>query len=56
MGKAKTYFAILGQVDLERLRVVFESERSHRKKNVLSIDRLPLLLLTFFGRCATLAN
>lgn len=52
----QTYFAILGQIDLEGLRIVFEPERGHGKENILSIDRFPFLLLTFFGCCATLAT
>ena len=52
----KTYFAILGKIDLESLGVVLEPKRSHGKQDILPIDRLALLLLTFFGCCATLAD
>lgn len=55
-GGHKTHFAIFGEIDLERLGVVLEPKRGHGEENVFSIDRLALLLLTFFGRCATLVN
>jgi hypothetical protein len=39
----KTYFAILGQVHLECLRVVLEPQRGHGKENILAVHRLALL-------------
>jgi len=55
-GPVKTYFAILGQIDLERFRVVLETQRGHGKKDILAVDRLALLLLALFRRCATSAK
>lgn len=43
----KTHLAILGQVDLERLRVVLKTQRRHCEQNILAIDRLALFLVTF---------
>jgi hypothetical protein len=40
-----THFAILGQIYLQRLGVVLETQRRHGEEDILSIDRLPLLLL-----------
>jgi hypothetical protein len=45
------YLAVLGQVDLECLGIVLETERAHGKENVLAIDRFPLLLMALLGRC-----
>jgi hypothetical protein len=42
-----TYFAIFRQVDLESLCIILETKRSHGKEDILAIDCLPLLLLTF---------
>jgi hypothetical protein len=52
----KTHFAILGQVDLQGFRIIFESQRSHGKQDIFSIHRLPLLLLTFLGSCVTVVR
>lgn len=43
------YFTILGQVDLQSLGVIFETERRHGKEDVLAVDRLSLFLVTFLG-------
>ncbi len=44
----KTHFAILGEVDLQRLCVVLETKGGHGEENVFPIYRLALLLLTLF--------
>lgn len=51
MGSDSTHFAIFGQVDLQRLGVVFESQRGHSKEDILAIHSLALFLLTFLRRC-----
>ena len=50
-GKSRAHLSVAGKIDLEGFGVVLEAERRHGKENILSIDRLPLLLLTFLGSC-----
>lgn len=48
-----TYLPQFCQMDLQRLRVLFEPQRNHRVQNILPTDRLPFLhltLLSSFGR------
>ena len=41
------YLTILGQINLERLRIIFESKGCHREQDIFSIDCLTLFLLAF---------
>lgn len=50
MDLRRTYFSILGQINLECFSVVFEAEGCHGKENVLAIDRLAFFLLAFLRR------
>jgi len=43
-----THLSVLGEIDFEGFGIVLESKRGHSKENVLSINRLSLLLLAFF--------
>lgn len=45
------YFSVLGQIDLERLGVVLETQGRHGKKDILSVDSLSLLLVTLLRGC-----
>jgi hypothetical protein len=46
-----TDLAILGKINLKSLCVVLKTERGHRKQNILAVDGLALLLLTFLRGC-----
>jgi len=47
-GSETTYFAGLGEVNLERFGVVLKAERRHREQNIFAVDGLSLLLLALF--------
>jgi len=51
-GQNSTYLAILGKVNLKSLGVVLKTKRGHRKENILAVDGLALLLLTFLRSCS----
>lgn len=40
-----TYFAVLREIDLQCLRIVVETQGSHRKEDIFPVDRLALLFL-----------
>lgn len=41
MRAREAYLTVLGQIDLERVGVVLEAERRHRKQDIFSIDGFP---------------
>ncbi len=43
--------SVPSQIDLQRLSVVLEAQRRHRKQDVFAIDGLSLFLLAFLGCC-----
>ncbi len=45
--RAKHYFSVFRQVNLQCLGIVFEAQGSHGEQDVFAVDRLPLLLVTF---------
>lgn len=48
-GAARAYLPVLGQIDLERFGIIFKAQRCHGKEDILTVDSLALLLLTFLG-------
>jgi len=49
------YLTIPCQVDFEGFAVVFKSQRSHGKENVLAIDSLSFLMLALLGSCGPIS-
>lgn len=49
--RATTHLAVLGQVDLERLGIVFEAQRRHGIQDVFAVDRLSLFLMALLRGC-----
>ena len=45
-----SYRTIPGKINLEYFSIILETKRSHGKYNILSIHRLPLLLMTLLRR------
>jgi hypothetical protein len=43
------YFSVLGEINLERLRVILETQRGHGEEDVLAINGFPLFLVAFLG-------
>ena len=44
-----TYFSVFREIDFQRFGVVFKPQRGHGKQDVLTVNRLSFLVLTFFG-------
>lgn len=44
-----TYFTVFGEIDFERFGVIFKAQGCHGKQDILTVDRLPFLMLTLFG-------
>jgi hypothetical protein len=50
-NKWAAYLSISGQIYLQGLRIVLETQRRHGEENILAVDSLALFLLAFLGCC-----
>jgi hypothetical protein len=52
LGLWETHISVLGQVNLQRLGIVFKAERGHGKEDILAVYCFSFFLVTFFGGCS----
>jgi hypothetical protein len=52
-NKWAAYLSISGQIYLQGLRIVLETQRRHGEENVLAVYSLALFLLAFLGCCGS---